>query len=637
MKHGRRTLAVRIMLSVLLLFAVGAGTSVFSARVEAGLDARTMAAQRALVTAQNHDLRALLDLVDMETALRGFTLTRSQRFLQPYAAGRAGLARELRALQPGAASRAFRTGVEQWLTEFAGPTLSMVAAGGQPLAVARGEAWQNQGRHLFDVVRLSNDRLVGHDQRAGYRAVAADARAKQQAVGLLALGAILAQILVLALVYFLLLDGTRAVTRLAHAVRSGSWQEDLVARTGGPPEVQAVAQEIQTFAARAASERAAMAGELAALRVREQEARVESAAQERLAQLRTDFLANMSHELRTPLNSIIGFSDLLLERGGLDPRQERFARNILDSGHHLLQLVNDLLDMAKIDAGRLDLQIQPCSAGAVAGEATASVAPQMEQKDIRCSFAEDGETTCIADAGRLRQALLNLLSNAYKFTDPGGEVAVRVVGSPQEVRIGVRDSGRGIPPEKLEDIFDEFTQVSQGVSRIAEGTGLGLALTRRLMHLMGGQVTVASDLGKGSEFTLVLPGVAATAWPDDGSPRLLVLEDDPSARDLVLAALEGMGITVRWASSGAMARALATSGQPGIALVDILLPDGNGLEVLRDIGEVCPQMRTVVTSIVEQSAPLPAGVCRWLVKPFTAADLREAIRKLLPDTARAGE
>lgn len=362
---------------------------------------------------------------------------------------------------------------------------------------------------------------------------------------------------------------------------------------------------------------------------KEQQALASARAQEELAELRTEFLANMSHELRTPLNSIIGFSDLMLERRDLNERDMRYAHNVLDSGKHLLQLVNDLLDMAKIDAGHFDLQLEDCDVGHEVERAVNSVMPQMKSRQLKCSFECSEKVFSLADAFRLRQAVLNLLSNAYKFTEPGGKVDVRVRRKESEVQISVSDTGSGIPSEQLQNIFDEFVQVSQGVSRTAEGTGLGLALTRRLLRLMDGDVTVQSVQDEGSIFTIHLPALESLEWADDGTKRILIIEDDTTSRDLVTEALAGLNFDIRWASSLAMARTLCLRSRPDLVILDILLPDGNGHELVDNLLPGAISVPFIVTSVVEKPDFVGISVVHWFTKPVDMAKMREVVLTVL--------
>ncbi len=230
---------------------------------------------------------------------------------------------------------------------------------------------------------------------------------------------------------------------------------------------------------------------------------------------KSQFLANMSHELRTPLNSIIGFSEVLLDgaAGELTDRQRLYLDTILDSGQHLLTLISDILDVAKIEAGKVQLEPTLCPCADLVEEAVDVVRPQAERKRLRLGGRVDPlSTTVWADRSKLRQVLLNLLSNAVKFTPEGGEVQVTAGPGPGgAVEFRVVDTGIGIQPKDQERIFQPFEQVDNSYSRRYEGTGLGLSLTRRLVELHGGSIRVQSDLGAGSTFIVTLPPAALPA------------------------------------------------------------------------------------------------------------------------------
>jgi signal transduction histidine kinase len=227
------------------------------------------------------------------------------------------------------------------------------------------------------------------------------------------------------------------------------------------------------------------------------------------------FLATMSHELRTPLNSIIGFSEILVDRSdGSDPRRDRFLRNILTSGKHLLSLINDILDLSKIEAGRMQLDLEPVDVRELVHGVVGVMAGIAGRRSIAIDVdVEAGMPPLRLDAPKIRRALSNLLSNAVKFSDDGSRVAVtaRHVSSrprthqPDVLELSVTDSGLGIPEDDRERIFEEFYQIDSGPARRWVGTGLGLALVRRYAELHGGHVDVESEPGRGSTFRIVLP------------------------------------------------------------------------------------------------------------------------------------
>jgi signal transduction histidine kinase len=223
---------------------------------------------------------------------------------------------------------------------------------------------------------------------------------------------------------------------------------------------------------------------------------------------KSDFLANMSHELRTPLNAIIGFSEVLLERlfGDLNDKQQDYLKDIHSSGRHLLNLINDILDLSKVEAGRMELDLSTFDLPSAISNAMTLIRERAQRHDIALGMdvgSDLGEV--VADERKLKQILLNLLSNAVKFTPDGGRIDVRAAIENQGVVISVQDTGIGIAPGDQEAVFEEFRQVGRNYTSKQEGTGLGLALTRRFVELHGGTIDVTSELGKGSTFTFRLP------------------------------------------------------------------------------------------------------------------------------------
>jgi signal transduction histidine kinase len=249
---------------------------------------------------------------------------------------------------------------------------------------------------------------------------------------------------------------------------------------------------------------------------------------------KSEFLAAMSHELRTPLNAISGYAELLEMgvHGPLNDKQREDVARIQRSQKHLLSLINDVLNFAKIEAGKLQLRPEPVRVHALLNGVEAMIAPQLQARNLAFRCDGDGpDLVAYCDADKAEQILLNLLSNAVKFTAPGGSVDVQASGDPTRVRIEVRDTGMGIPADKLEVIFEPFVQIERNLTRTAEGAGLGLAISRDLARSMGGDLTASSKLGVGSEFVLTLPrhSAATSARPENGSRN----GRNPVARQLV--------------------------------------------------------------------------------------------------------
>jgi len=222
---------------------------------------------------------------------------------------------------------------------------------------------------------------------------------------------------------------------------------------------------------------------------------------------KSEFLANMSHELRTPLNAVIGFSEVLSERmfGDLNEKQDEYLKDIYSSGQHLLSLINDILDLSKIEAGRMELEVTDFDLPAAIDNALILVRERANRRGITLGRAIDDRVgTVRGDERKVKQVLLNLLSNALKFTPEGGRIDVRAAMSDGMAEISVADTGVGIAPEDQEAIFEEFRQVGTADKKV-EGTGLGLALSRKFIELHGGRIWVQSEPGKGSTFSFTLP------------------------------------------------------------------------------------------------------------------------------------
>ncbi len=234
--------------------------------------------------------------------------------------------------------------------------------------------------------------------------------------------------------------------------------------------------------------------------------------------LKSEFLANVSHELRTPLNSIIGFAELLAEiaKSQNHERGAKYSENILHSGRGLLEIINDLLDLAKIEAGKVVMHIDKTSATVICEDLLRLTAPLTESKNLQVQFLFGPDIPLLeTDGGKLQQILYNLLSNSIKFTPPGGQIRIEAEMTTDElVSISVMDNGPGISKEDQEHIFDKFTQVDTSATRPHGGAGLGLAIAKELAGLLGGEITLTSELGQGSAFTLIIPKILK---PDSSS------------------------------------------------------------------------------------------------------------------------
>jgi PAS domain S-box-containing protein len=353
------------------------------------------------------------------------------------------------------------------------------------------------------------------------------------------------------------------------------------------------------------------------------------------------FLSRMSHELRTPLNAIIGFSDLLLERvgGDLTAKQEEFLRDIRDSGMHLLTLINDVLDISKIEAGRMELYVTDADLPEVVESALTTVLPLVEQKHLDVSSTFDpGVTVVRADKVRLKQILCNLLSNAAKFTPEGGKIRVEAHRAGGEVEIAVVDTGPGIAPADQARLFQEFTQL-QAVRGAPAGTGLGLALVRRLVDLHGGRVWVESQVGSGSRFVVRLP-IGTAPEPAAARPgSVLVVDDDPTIRRLFTHYLSEAGYRTDATGNGPGVVDTVKAVRPAAICLDIRLPGLEDWEVLRRLKEdpATAFIPVVVTTILDDARRAFAlGATHFLVKPIRREDLLDAVAKAMGAAPAAG-
>lgn len=361
--------------------------------------------------------------------------------------------------------------------------------------------------------------------------------------------------------------------------------------------------------------------------------------------LKSLFLANMSHELRTPLNAIIGFADLLhsgkVPQGS--PKQQVFLGHIASSGRHLLQLINDVLDISKVESGKFEFFPEPVDLPTLAQEVGDIMLTMIERKAINFSIAVDPQLSGIVlDAARLKQVLYNYTSNAIKFTANGGSVTVRArpQGADHFV-IEVEDTGIGIAAEQLPRLFTEFQQIDAGYARQHQGTGLGLALTRRLVEAQGGSVGVTSRPGSGSVFYAQLNRVhgtdAARSSTDDPVPanspshRMLVVEDDWRVQTRLSRSLSDAGFSVEAAASAQQAAHLAFDiGFDGLTL-DLRLPDQSGLELLASIREGGPSRSTPVLGMTlagGADAIASFAIADILCKPIRSDEIVAAMGRL---------
>jgi signal transduction histidine kinase len=337
---------------------------------------------------------------------------------------------------------------------------------------------------------------------------------------------------------------------------------------------------------------------------------------------KSEFLANMSHELRTPLNAIIGFSDLLQEQlaATLTDRQKRYLRNVRDAGDHLLGLINDVLDLSKVEAGRIEIRAETITLDALVAPVLAAGREAARGQGVNFEATTPAGASVHCDPGRTRQVLYNLLSNAVKFTPSGGRVSLQVTASDGTLELAVADTGIGIPEDRQDRVFGAFERLHEGRSQ-ATGTGLGLALTKRLVELHGGTIDFSSREGAGTTFRVRLPDVVVDATT---KKRVLVVEDERRDADLVIALAARHGLATEVVTSveeavGAVARAV-----PSGVVLDLRLPDGRGervLELLKADAATRNVPVVVVTVEDDEGRSRPLGADDHLTKPLDHARL----------------
>ncbi|HYI51268.1 MAG TPA: ATP-binding protein [Microbacterium sp.] len=369
------------------------------------------------------------------------------------------------------------------------------------------------------------------------------------------------------------------------------------------------------------------------------ELETKSAELQVVSQHKSDFLASMSHELRTPLNAVIGFSEVLLERmfGELNDRQDEYLRDILGSGKHLLQLLNDILDLSKVEAGRMEFEPSTFSVRGALEYGISLVRERAAGHGIDVALEIDPEIDTIdSDELRFKQVLLNLLSNAVKFTPDGGHVRVSAHRRGSEIAVAVTDDGIGIPPEDRERIFESFQQGRRG-AQSEEGTGLGLTLCRRIVALLGGAMWLETELGAGSTFGFTVPIESAAAGAqvepaaDAGLPVVVVVEDDRASLDLITAYLDGLGVRIALARDGIEGLELIRSLSPAAVVLDIRLPGLDGWEVLTRVraDEATRSVPVIVVSILdEKHRGMTMGAAEYLIKPVARDALIGALRRV---------
>ncbi|MBV8191941.1 MAG: response regulator [Alphaproteobacteria bacterium] len=379
------------------------------------------------------------------------------------------------------------------------------------------------------------------------------------------------------------------------------------------------------------------------LRIRSVTLEAESLRAREASRLKSEFLANMSHELRTPLNAIIGFTQLIHDGDVAPdaPQYKEFLGDILASARHLLQLINDVLDLSRVEAGKLRLNPEPVNLSDLVGEVVSILRTTAADKSIRVETALDKKLDdVVLDGARFKQVLYNYISNAIKFTPEGGRVAIRTQAQPDDTfRLEVEDTGIGIAAEDVDRLFIEFQQLDVSAAKRQPGTGLGLALTKRLVEAQGGSVGVTSAPGRGSTFFAVFPRrmertAPAVAPPgfygSRGAPLILVIEDEDRDRASLVRILTESGYAVETAATGAQALARCNESKFDAITLDLILPDSSGVDVLRGI-RASEKNRDVpvivVTVVTERGAVAGFAVHDILPKPVDSPILLDSLQR----------
>jgi len=381
-----------------------------------------------------------------------------------------------------------------------------------------------------------------------------------------------------------------------------------------------------------------------------QQARMQAEA---AARSKDEFLANMSHELRTPLNAMLGITESLQDYvyGPMPQRQSEMLAKIEQSGHRLLALINDVLDLARIEAGQLDMQSDVVHVELLCQQSLQSIKQDAAKKDIAVSLERDKRITELtADEKRLKQILDNLLSNAVKFTPRGGRIGLQVTADASRGTIDfiVWDSGIGIPDHEVSRMFEPFVQLDGGLARKYEGTGLGLSLVARLTELLGGTISVESTLGKGSRFIVSLPGEVSDSPasehanmpaapivtpPQPPQPLVLLAEDNPTTGELLVDYLSMKGYRVVLAEEGQQVLDRIREERPAIILMDVHMPGMDGLEAMRHIradaalADIPIIALTAMAMQEDRDICLEAGANEYLSKPVRLKYLLEIIKE----------
>jgi signal transduction histidine kinase/ActR/RegA family two-component response regulator len=594
--------------------------------------------------------------IDLETGVRGFQITRDRTYLNPYtraeqrrvAALDHFIALERLNLEDALVAERVRERLNAWCRTVAAPLLAV----NSPPDGATAAALTEDGMRRMDEIRADLEILRhGGQRRRTLEKIAFDHYQRdltRQMFWLTVLTAVV--LMVLGSVTVVLIAWPLA--RLGeHARRVGQGDFHSI-EVRGVAEVTVLGRAANQMVERLAAERSrqrSLTEELtagqAALEARNKEIGQAS-------RFKSDFLASMSHELRTPLNAVIGFSDLLLagDYGPLDPRHEPVIHEVLAAGNQLLTLINDVLDLSKIEAGRVEVSVVSIDVAVPVIQACALLAGMATKKSVRVvNSVAPGALVAVADPDRVRQVLVNLVSNAVKFTPEGGSVTIEAVAEDGRVRVSVIDTGIGIAAADVPRLFVPFSQLESSYAHRLQGTGLGLSICKRLLALMDGEIGLTTDLGKGTTFSFLLPAAPsrselprlaivrpqtiASTPPPSRSPRrrVLVVDDNEVNRKVLRVMLDHFPCDVIEAGD-AQASLLAVRAQrPDVILMDVQLPGMDGLAATALL-RADPETHSIpVIAVTAHAMPgdedraLAAGCIAYISKPIARAALFEAL------------
>src|SRR5947209_70966 len=640
----RSRLIVASLIASIFIFSIP--VSIIASPSQHNLDVQKGALQEELTS-------ILISMVNQQTGLRRYITTANSAFLQPFTNGRPQYLLAEQRLASHAQGSDFKETARAlaqvderanaWYSTYAQVQLQNMQSG--QLETARAPSTNAFGKALFDQCRAA----VAHLQDAlGQDLTTIESRLR-----------ILGWVIFVAVVFLAVLSVIvlwRTLSRFLKALRAQL--NFLMSATTllGSGDLSARVQELaydelnhlgQTFNTMAQD----LEGTTGKVLQQRDEVLVLNEALEVANRARNQFLANMSHELRTPLNAIIGFTELIYDEevGPLSEEQKEYLGDILSSARHLLQLITDVLDLAKIEAGKMTFQPEPVELEELVGEVRNILRPLTVTKRLHMEMeiaALPGGV--MLDPAKLKQVLYNYLSNAIKFTPEEGQVTIRLRAEGEDAfRLEVEDSGIGIQPEDLGRLFVEFQQLDAGLTKQYQGTGLGLALSRRIVEAQGGKVGVHSIPGQGSTFFAILPRIATVMVeredeedvakpmllqperPD--APSVLIVEDEPRDRRQLIQAFTQAGYNVEVAATGTQAIAQCRQHSFDMITLDLLLPDLSGWEVLRAIRGEGPNREvpvSVVTLVTEKEVGLGFPIQDVLNKPVTLEQVFSSLERV---------